>query len=64
VTKQAPRRRGGWRPPGWRRNPKAYGASVAGAVLILLGLVVFDALWLVLVGLGLTVAGWLVARRS
>jgi hypothetical protein len=33
-------------------------------VLILLGLVVFDALWLVLVGLGLTVAGWLVARRS
>ncbi|GAA4710860.1 hypothetical protein Prum_091530 [Phytohabitans rumicis] len=64
MVKQAPQRRGGWRPPGWRRNPKAYGLSVAGGVLILVGLAVFDMLWLVLVGFGLTLAGLLVARRS
>ena len=46
------------------RNPKAYALSVAGAVLVLLGLVVVDSLILVAAGAGLAVAGWLVARRT
>lgn len=38
--------------------------SVAGAALIALGVAVLDTLWLVLAGLGLTLAGWLFVRRS
>ncbi|MEV4543867.1 hypothetical protein [Micromonospora echinaurantiaca] len=58
-----PVKRSGWRPAG-ARNPKAYALSVAGAVLVLLGLVVVDSVLLVGVGAALAVAGWLVARRS
>ncbi|BCB82977.1 hypothetical protein [Phytohabitans suffuscus] len=64
MVKQVPRRRAAWRPPGWRRSPKAYMLSVAGAALIALGVAVLDTLWLVLAGLGLTLAGWLFVRRS
>ncbi|MEH1167716.1 hypothetical protein V6V47_20250 [Micromonospora sp. CPCC 205539] len=45
------------------RNPKAYALSIAGAVLVLLGLVVVDSVLLVATGAALAVAGWLVARR-
>ncbi|MET8121730.1 hypothetical protein [Micromonospora sp. NPDC005189] len=58
-----PAKRGGWRPPG-ARNPKAYALSVAGAVLILVGLVAVDSVLLVAVGAGLALAGWLLARRA
>jgi hypothetical protein len=46
------------------RDPKVYALSVAGAVLVFLGLVPFDSLILVAVGVGLAATGWLVARRT
>ncbi|MFF4877685.1 hypothetical protein [Micromonospora sp. NPDC000668] len=58
-----PVKRVGWRPSG-ARNPKAYALSVAGAVLILVGLVAVDSVLLVAVGAALALAGWLLARRA
>ncbi|MCO1599139.1 hypothetical protein M8C17_28685 [Micromonospora sp. RHAY321] len=46
------------------RNPRAYALSVAGGVLVLLGVAVWNSLLVVAVGAGLAVAGWLVARRT
>ncbi|MFE9919419.1 hypothetical protein ACFYPG_30130 [Micromonospora sp. NPDC005553] len=54
----------GVRPPSAARNPKAYALSVAGAVLILVGLVAVDSILLVAVGAALALAGWLLARRG
>ncbi|WP_326554292.1 hypothetical protein [Micromonospora sp. NBC_01813] len=56
-------KRTGWRQRGGR-DPKVYALSVAGAVLVFLGLVPLDSLILVAVGVGLALAGWLVARRT
>ncbi|MFJ8577391.1 hypothetical protein [Micromonospora sp. NPDC093277] len=56
-------RKGGWRPPGLR-NPVAFGFSIAGAVLVAVGLVAVDSVPLVVLGAGLTVVGWVLARRS
>ncbi|MFG1765888.1 hypothetical protein ACGFIH_21320 [Micromonospora parva] len=53
---------GGWRPPG-ARNPTAFVVSVAGAVLVLVGLLT-DAIALAVVGAALAVGGWLIARRA
>ncbi|WP_328419681.1 hypothetical protein OG470_00625 [Micromonospora sp. NBC_00389] len=58
-----PVKRGGWRPSG-ARNPKAYALSVAGALLILVGLVAVDSVLLVAVGAALALAGWLLTRRA
>lgn len=63
MAKQSRPRNRGWRPVGWR-NPKAYALSVAGGVLLLLGLVVVDSMVVVLAGAALTLAGWLVARHA
>ncbi|SBT52835.1 hypothetical protein [Micromonospora auratinigra] len=58
-----PQPRRGWRPPG-ARHPGAFALSILGAVLLLLGLTVLDSVLLAVLGAVLTVAGWLVARRS
>ncbi|MEW1589535.1 hypothetical protein AB0283_29270 [Micromonospora vinacea] len=50
--------------PSAARNPKAYALSVAGAVLIVVGLVAVDSILLVAVGAALTLAGWLLARHG
>lgn len=55
-------RQGGWRPPA-ARNPTAFVVSVAGAVLVLVGLLT-DTIALAVVGAALAVAGWLIARRA
>jgi len=64
MAKPTVRDRSGWRPPGWRHSPRAYVLSVTGGVLILLGLVVLDQMWLALVGAALAVVGWFVGRRG
>lgn len=45
-------------------NPKAYALSVVGMLVLVLGLTVADSVLLALLGFALTLAGWLVARRT
>ena len=45
-------------------DPKSFAVSIAGAVLILLGLTVADSMPLVVVGAVLTVIGFVLSRRN
>ncbi len=55
--------REGWRPPGWN-NPRAYALSVSGGLCVLVGVVFVNSIALAAIGVGLALAGWLLARRS
>ena len=45
-------------------DPKSYALSLAGVVMVALGLTVVDSLLLILLGVAVAVAGYLVSQRA